>query len=98
MRGWGRSANLHCRSSAGAGVTGRMNLQRTIKATIRHGEQSGYVAECLEIPVVTQGKTLDEVTRNLHEAVELHLEGGILSELGLAPSPTIVVTQTTWTV
>ena len=42
-----------------------MVLQRTIKATIRPGEQSGYVAECLEIPVVTQGQTLDEVTRNL---------------------------------
>ena len=48
-------------------------LQRTIKAVIRTGEQSGYVAECLEIPVVTQGATLDEVTGNLREAVELHL-------------------------
>jgi predicted RNase H-like HicB family nuclease len=48
-------------------------LQRTIKAVIRPGEQSGYTAECLEIPVVTQGQTLDDVTRNLREAVELHL-------------------------
>jgi predicted RNase H-like HicB family nuclease len=62
-----------------------MTLQRTIKAVIRPGEQSGYVAECLEIPVVTQGRTLDEVTRNLREAVEL-------AELGLAPSPGILVT------
>ncbi len=69
-----------------------MKLQRTIKATIRLGEESGYVAECLEIPVVTQGQTLDEVTRNLRKAVELHLEGENLAELGLAPSPTIVVT------
>ena len=69
-----------------------MTLQRTIKATIRQGEQSGYVAECLEIPVVTQGRTLDEVTRNLREAVELHLEGEDLAELGLAPSPSILVT------
>ena len=50
-------------------------LQRTIKAVIRPGEQSGYVAACLEIPVVTQGITLDEVSRNLKEAVELHLAG-----------------------
>ena len=69
-----------------------MNLQRTIKAAIRPGEQSGYVAEGLEIPVVAQGRTLDEVTRNLRKAVELHLEGESLAELGLAPSPTIVVT------
>ncbi len=58
-----------------------MVLQRTIKAAIRPGEQSGYVAECLEIPVVTQGRTLDEVTRNLREAVELHLEGEDLASV-----------------
>jgi predicted RNase H-like HicB family nuclease len=69
-----------------------MNLQHTIKAVVREGEQSGYVAECLEIPVVTQGKTLDEVTKNLREAVETHLEGEDLSEMGLVSSPTILVT------
>jgi len=37
-----------------------MHLQHTIKAVVRPGEQSGFVAECLEIPVVTQGRTLDE--------------------------------------
>ena len=66
--------------------------QRTIKAVIRPGEQSGYVAECLEIPVVTQGATLDEVTGNLKEAVELHLAGEDLATMGLAPDPTILVT------
>lgn len=69
-----------------------MSLQHTIKAVIRPGEQSGYVAECLEIPVVTQGLTLDEVTQNLREAVALHLEGEDLTALGLVPSPTILVT------
>lgn len=69
-----------------------MALQHTIKAVIRPGEQSGYVAECVEIPVVTQGETLDEVTRHLREAVALHLQGEDLSELGLGASPTIVVT------
>jgi predicted RNase H-like HicB family nuclease len=67
-------------------------MQHTIKAVIRPGDQSGYVAECVEVPVVTQGETLDEVTANLREAVELHLEGEDLAELGLAPSPTILVT------
>ena len=67
-------------------------LQRTIKAVIRPGEQSGYVAECLEVPVVTQGATLDEVTHNLKEAVELHLAGEDLVTMGLAPDPTILVT------
>lgn len=70
-----------------------MKLQRTIKAIIRPGEESGYFAECLEIPVVTQGATLDEVTQNLREAVQLHLEDEDLAELGLAPEPTILVTM-----
>jgi hypothetical protein len=44
------------------------------------------------MPVVTQGGTLDEVTRNLREVVDLHLEGEDLAELRLAPSPGILVT------
>ncbi len=40
-------------------------LQRTIKAVVRPGNESGYVAECVEIAVVTQGETLDAVTANL---------------------------------
>jgi predicted RNase H-like HicB family nuclease len=68
-------------------------LQRTIKAVIRPGEQSGFVGECLEIPVVTQGGTLDEVCRSLREAVELHLADEDLEALGLSPDPTIIVTM-----
>lgn len=64
-------------------------MQHTIKAVIRPGDQSGYVAECLEIPVVTQGKTLDEVTANLREAIELRLDGEDLAQWGLAPSPAV---------
>ncbi len=69
------------------------SLQHTIKAVIRPGEESGYVAECVEIAVITQGATLDEVTHNLQEAVALHLEGENLSELGLAENPTLMVTM-----
>ena len=69
-----------------------MSLQHTIKTVVRSGEESGYVAECLEIAVVTQGATLDEVTANLKEAVELHLASENLAELGLAPHPTLLVT------
>ena len=66
-------------------------LQHTIKAFIRKGEKY-YVAECLEISVVTQGQTLDETIANLKQAVQLHLEGEDLSEFGLAPNPTLLVT------
>ena len=69
-----------------------MSLQHTIKAVIRVGEQSGYVAECVEIPVVTQGATLDEVTANLKEAVELHLEDEDPADWGLVARPTLLIT------
>lgn len=67
-------------------------LQKTIKVFIRKGEEY-YVAECLEINVVTQGKTLDETIANLQEAVALHLEGENLQELGLASNPTLLLTM-----
>ena len=66
-------------------------MQRTIKAFIRKGD-THYVAECLEISVVTQGETLDETSANLQEAVALHLEGEDPAEFGLAPNPTLLVT------
>jgi len=69
------------------------SLQHTVKAVIRRGQESGYIGECMEISVVTQGATLDEVTRNLQEAVALHLEGEDLEALGLAHRPTLVVTM-----
>ena len=69
-----------------------MALQRTVKAYVRRGETQ-YVAECLDIPVVTQGKTLEEVMANLREAVALHLEGEDLAQLGLVENPSILVTM-----
>jgi predicted RNase H-like HicB family nuclease len=63
-----------------------------IHARITPDPESGYVATCEEIAVVTQGETFDEVTANLREAVALHLEGEDLAALGFAGEPTIVVT------
>jgi len=60
-------------------------MRRTIKAYISPGE-THYVAECLEIGVVTQGKTLDETIANLKEAVALYLEGEDPAEFDLAPA------------
>ena len=69
-----------------------MSLQHTVKAVIQKGE-THFVAECVEIAVVTQGLTLDETMANLQEAVALHLEDEDLEALGLAPNPTILVTM-----
>ena len=69
-----------------------MTLQRIIKAFVRRGEEQ-YIAECVDIAVVTQGTTLDETLANLQEAIALHLEGEDLSELGLASDPAVLVTM-----
>jgi predicted RNase H-like HicB family nuclease len=67
-------------------------LRTTIRARITPDAESGYVATCEEIAVVTQGVTLDEVTANLREAVALYLDGENLAVLGFAATPTILVT------
>ena len=67
-------------------------MRRSIKAYIYKGE-SQYVAECMEIAVVTQGKTLDETISNLQEAVTLHLEGEDPAEFDLVPNPSLLITM-----
>ena len=68
-----------------------MNLRNTVHAIISQGDRY-FVAECMEIPVVTQGLTVDETLANLQEAMALHLEDEDLAELGLVPSPILSVT------
>lgn len=51
-----------------------------------------YTAECLELPIVTQGRTLDETVSNLRAAIALHLEGEDLGALGLSGAMTLQVT------
>jgi len=70
-----------------------MTHRYTIQAVIYPGDESGYVAECQNLAVVTQGKTLDETVKNLREAISLHLEGEDLAEMGLASHPPLLVTM-----
>jgi len=42
--------------------------------TIITKENKWYVARCIEVGVVSQGKTIEEAQENLKEAVELYLE------------------------
>ena len=68
------------------------SLQQNIHAIIRPGDEKGYFAECMEIPVITQGMTLDEISNNLVEAVSLHLEGEDPADFGLVAQPSLAVT------
>ncbi len=48
-----------------------------------------YIAEGVNLSVVTQAKTLDKLIKNIREAVALHLEGEDLSEFNLSPNPSV---------
>ncbi len=50
-----------------------------------------YVAQAADVPIVTQGRTLDEVVGNIKEAVDLYLEGEDLESLGFASTPQVIV-------
>ena len=67
-------------------------MKRTIQVRVFRGENQ-YVAECLDLPVVTQAATLDQLTLNIQEAIALHLEGEDLAELGISNNPTILATM-----
>jgi predicted RNase H-like HicB family nuclease len=76
---------------ASDGVTADAPRRDTVHAVVSHS-RGWYVAECLEVAVVTQGQTLDELLANLREAIDLHLEGEDAASLGLVASPRITVT------
>ena len=56
--------------------------RRTIHAAITRGD-GWYSAECLEVAVITQGRTLDQTLSNLRDAIALHLEDADAGTLGL---------------
>jgi len=59
-------------------------MKKIIQVKIYKGEKF-YVAECVDLPVVTQGETLDKVVENIREAIDLHLEGENLEEWDISP-------------
>jgi predicted RNase H-like HicB family nuclease len=50
-----------------------MSAPQTFTAAV-HREEDWYVAQCLEVDVASQGRTIDEALANLAEAAALYLE------------------------
>ena len=65
--------------------------ERTSIHAVVFESEGQYVAECLEVAVVTQGRSLDETVAHLREALALYLDGEDMARLGLSPSPRLVV-------
>ena len=51
-----------------------MMQEKQIFSAVIYKEEDLYVAECLEVGTVSQGKTINEAINNLKEATELYLE------------------------
>ena len=66
-------------------------MRRNINAFV-HMNDGHYVAECLGVSIVTQGRTLDETIANLREAAALYLDGEDPAEHGLVSDPGLLVT------
>lgn len=64
-------------------------VKKIIQVHIFKGDNY-FVAECADLPIVTQGATLDELAENVREAIALHLEGENLADFGLAEEPSIL--------
>lgn len=64
-------------------------MRHIIQVRIFRGE-SQYVGECLDLPVVTQAPTLDQLAANIREAIALYLEDEDLVALGFSDNPTVL--------
>lgn len=64
-------------------------MKKIIQVHIYKSEKY-FVAECIDLPVVTQGKTLDELAENLKEAIALQLEGENPADFDLVGKPSVL--------
>ena len=65
-------------------------MKNIIQIHVYKGEMY-YVAQGVDLPIVTQGKTLDELAINIREAIDLFFEGENFSDFDLEPKPSILV-------
>lgn len=61
--------------------------------TIITKEPKWYVARCVELGVISQGKTIEQAQKNLKEAVELYLEDEPKGKKYFAVTPALVTTM-----
>ena len=64
-------------------------MKKIIQVHIYKGDKY-FIAEGIDFPVVTQGKTLDELTKNLQEAIGLMLDGEDPSDFGFGKDPSVL--------
>jgi len=61
-------------------------MSNVIQFVISYGEDGYYVADAVNLPIVTQGKTLDDCISNIKEAVSLYMEEATEKNINKNPS------------
>ena len=64
-------------------------MKKIIQVHVYKGEKY-FVAECIDLPVITQGKTLDELAENLKEAIALQLQDENPADFDLVENPSVL--------
>lgn len=64
-------------------------MRKVINISIYQGDEY-LVADGINIPIVTQGKSYDELMSNLKEAINLFLESEDLSAFDIDTNPAII--------
>ena len=89
--GYREAAPLEAAEAAAEYELTTVTPRRAVHAVVVESEGQ-YVAECLEIAIVTQGATLDETLANLREALELYMADEDPGLLGIVSNPQLLVT------
>jgi predicted RNase H-like HicB family nuclease len=61
-------------------------MTNVIQFVISLGQDGYYVADAVNLPIVTQGKTLDDCISNMKEAVSIFLEETTENSINKNPS------------
>lgn len=64
---------------------------KTIAQFKVYKEENSYVAEGVDLGIVTQADNLDELVKNIEEAVSLHFEDENMSDFDFSQKPSILV-------
>ncbi|MGB5158466.1 type II toxin-antitoxin system HicB family antitoxin [Desulfobacterium sp. N47] len=63
-------------------------MEKIIKAEI-YNDGEYYCGRCIDFDIFTQGKSLDELVKNLKEAIQLHFEDDPDTLSRFIPHPTL---------
>lgn len=64
---------------------------KTIAQFKVYQENNSYIAEGVDLGIVTQAEDLDQLMKNIGEAVSLYFEGEDISDFNFSQKPSILV-------